>query len=107
MKTLFAIFCLGSLIVSGRGAEASKPNVVIILTDDQGFGELGVTGNPIVRTPNIDRLARQSVALTNFNVMPVCSPTRASLMTGRDYYRTGVIDTWLGCSLIDPTETTL
>ncbi len=84
-----------------------KPNVIVILTDDQGFGELGATGNPVVHTPNIDRFAAQSTSLVNFNVMPVCSPTRAGLMTGRDYYRTGVIDTYLGRSLMDTNETTL
>jgi len=85
----------------------AKPNVVIILTDDQGFAELGVTGNPVVRTPNIDRLTTQCVSLVNFHVMPVCSPTRACLMTGRDYYRTGLTDTWLGRSLMDPKETSI
>jgi arylsulfatase A-like enzyme len=95
----------------GHAAEdtrsAAKPNVLIILTDDQGFGELGATGNPIIRTPNLDRLAVASVSLTNFHVMPVCSPTRACLMTGRYNYRTGVVDTFLGRSLMDPRETTL
>ena len=85
----------------------SKPNVIIILTDDQGFGELGVTGNPVIRTPHIDRLAAQGVSLVNFHVMPVCSPTRACLMTGRYNYRTGVTDTYLGRSLMHPDETTL
>ena len=80
-----------------RAGEAkSKPNVIIILTDDQGFGELGVTGNPLIRTPHIDRLAAQGVSLVNFHVMPVCSPTRACLMTGRYNYRTGVTDTYPG-----------
>ena len=89
------------------GAAESKPNVIIILTDDQGFGELGVTGNPIVRTPQIDRFAKQSVSLANFYVMPVCSPTRACLMTGRYCYRTGVTDTYLGRSLMHRDETTV
>ncbi len=79
----------------------------MILTDDQGYGELGVTGNPLIRTPHMDRLAAQSVSLVNFHVMPVCSPTRACLMTGRYNYRTGVTDTFLGRSLMDPGETTL
>jgi arylsulfatase A-like enzyme len=96
----------GVFLDSAPAAEP-KPNVVVILTDDQGFGELGVTGNPVIRTPNIDRFAKQSASLTDFNVMPVCSPTRAGLLTGRHYYRTGVTDTWLGRSLIDPDETTL
>jgi arylsulfatase A-like enzyme len=84
-----------------------KPNVVVILTDDQGYGELGVMGNRVVRTPAIDRLAGQSVSLTDFSVMPVCSPTRAGLMTGRYHYRTGVTDTWMGRSLMGPEETTI
>lgn len=88
-------------------AAAPKPNVVVILTDDQGYGELGATGNPVIRTPHIDRLADQSVWLTNFHVMPVCSPTRACLMTGRYHYRTGVTDTSIGRSLMHPDETTL
>ena len=75
MKTLIATLLLSSVLIAGRAAESSKPNVIIILTDDQGFGELGVTGNPIVRTPHIDRFAAQSVSLMNFHVMPVCSPT--------------------------------
>jgi arylsulfatase A-like enzyme len=80
---------------------------VIILTDDQGFGELGATGNPVIRTPHIDRLAAAGVSLTNFHVMPVCSPTRACLLTGRYNYRTGVVDTYIGRSLMHPDETTL
>src|SRR5258708_39043374 len=107
MKTLIAIFCLGSLTAASRAAEASRPNVIIILTDDQGFGELGVTGNPIVRTPQIDRFAAQSASLLNFHVMPVCSPTRACLMTGRYNYRTGATDTFLCRSLMHPDATAL
>jgi arylsulfatase A-like enzyme len=86
---------------------ADRPNVVMIVTDDQGFGDLGCNGNPRVRTPNIDRFAKQSIRLTNFHVCPVCSPTRASLMTGRYNYRTGVVDTYLGRSLMHADETTL
>ena len=105
---LLALILLGSTLWTARAAmAASKPNVVIILTDDQGFGELGATGNPVIRTPNIDRLAGQSVSLSQFHVMPVCSPTRACLMTGRYNYRTGVVDTYLGRSLMHPDETTL
>lgn len=89
------------------GAADRKPNVVVIVTDDQGFAELGATGNPVVRTPHMDRFATQSVSLVNYSVMAVCSPTRACLMTGRYYYRTGVTDTWIGRSLMDPSETTL
>ena len=101
-----AVVSLAAAVELTQAAER-QPNVLVILTDDQGFGELGATGNRIVRTPHIDRLAEQSVQMTSFHVMPVCSPTRACLMTGRYYYRTGVTDTYLGRSLMHPDETTL
>ncbi len=85
----------------------SRPNVLLIMTDDQGYGDLGLHGNPTIRTPNLDRLARQSARLASFYVSPVCSPTRASLLTGRYNYRTGVVDTYLGRSLMRADEVTL
>ncbi len=84
-----------------------RPNVILIIADDMGHGDLGVHGNPVIRTPNLDRLARQSVRMKYFYVAPVCSPTRASLMTGRYNYRTGVVDTFLGRSMMYPDEVTL
>ena len=84
-----------------------QPNVILIITDDQGYGDLRVHGNPKLDTPNIDRLAREGVQFQSFYVSPVCSPTRASLLTGRYNYRTGVVDTYLGRSLMHPDETTL
>jgi len=107
MKRLITTLLFASLIAASGAADSSKPNVIIILTDDQGFGELGVTGNPVIRTPHIDSFAAQSASLVNFHVMPVCSPTRACLMTGRYNYRTGVTDTFLGRSLMHPDETIL
>jgi arylsulfatase A-like enzyme len=84
-----------------------RPNVLVIITDDQGYGDLACNGNPVVRTPNLDALAKESVRLTNFYVSPVCSPTRASLLTGRHSYRTGVVDTYLGRSMMRADEVTL
>ena len=84
-----------------------KPNVLLIITDDQGYGDLGCHGNEKVRTPNIDRFASQSVRFTQFCVAPVCTPTRASLMTGRYHHRTGAIDTYQGRALMQPDETTI
>lgn len=81
--------------------------MVVIMTDDQGYGDLGVTGNPVIDTPNMDRLARESASMSNFYVAPVCSPTRAGLMTGRYHYRTRVVDTFKGRSMMEPEETTL
>jgi arylsulfatase A len=83
------------------------PNIVLILTDDQGWFDLGCYGNPHIRTPNIDRLAMQGVRFTNFYCSPVCSPTRASLMTGRHYQRTGCVDTFKGRDTLDASEVTL
>jgi len=97
------------LAISGAAAAAPErpPNVVIIITDDQGHGDLGYHGNPRIRTPHLDLLAARSVRLTRFYVSPVCSPTRASLLTGRYNYRTGVCDTYLGRSLMHGDEVTL
>ena len=88
-------------------AAADRPNIVLIMTDDQGYGDLGITGNPVLETPHLDALARGSATLRNFYVSPVCSPTRASLMTGRYSYRTGIVDTFRGRSMMDPTEVTV
>jgi arylsulfatase A-like enzyme len=86
---------------------ATRPNVVLIITDDQGFGDVGIHRNAKIRTPNMDRIAREGVQFTQFQVCPVCSPTRASLMTGRYNYRTGVVDTFLGRSMMYTSEVTL
>ncbi len=85
----------------------ARPNVILIMTDDQGYGDLGCTGNPHIKTPNLDRLCREGVRFDRFHVSPVCSPTRASLLTGRYNYRTGIVDTYLGRSMMRPDEITL
>ena len=69
---------------------AGRPNVILILTDDQGYGDLGITGNTILKTPNMDRLAGEGVMFRNFYMAPICAPSRASLLTGRYHQRTGV-----------------
>jgi arylsulfatase A-like enzyme len=80
--------------------------VILVLTDDQGYGDLGCHGNTMIRTPNIDRFHSQSVRFTNFHVDPLCSPTRSALMTGRYSARTGVWATVLGRSLLRRDEVT-
>jgi len=70
-----------------------RPNVVLILTDDQGYGDLARHGNPVVKTPNLDRLHDESARFIDFTVSPTCSPTRAALMTGRHEFRNGVTHT--------------
>ena len=105
--TLALALSLAPSSILAAVVQTKRPNVVLIITDDQGHGDLGFHGNPKIRTPNLDQLARESVRLENFYVMPVCSPTRACLMTGRYNYRTGVVDTYLGRSLMHPDEVTL
>jgi len=90
-----------------RNGKRKQPNVVLVITDDQGYGDLGCHGNPIIQTPNIDRFYSQSIRLTNFHVDPTCSPTRSALMTGRYSSRTGVWHTVMGRSLLRKDEVTL
>ena len=90
-----------------KSVSAAPPNVIIIMSDDQGIGDFGIHGNPIVQTPHIDEMARNSASLSRFYVNAVCSPTRASLMTGRWSYRTGVTDTFKGRSIMNSEETTI
>ena len=76
------------------GEAASRPpNIVFVLTDDQGYGDLACLGNPIVKTPNLDRLHGESVCFTDFHASPTCSPTRSALMTGRHEFKSGVTHT--------------
>ena len=89
-------------------AQAVKhPNVILIITDDQGYGDLGINGNPHVKTPVLDNLARQSTRFNNFYVCPVSAPTRSGLMTGRYFLRTGVRDTYNGGAMMAPSEVTI
>jgi arylsulfatase A-like enzyme len=74
-------------------AKSSKPNIIFILTDDQGYGDLGRHGHPLLRTPHTDRLHDESVRFDNFYVSPSCAPTRAALMTGMHEFNNGVTHT--------------
>ena len=86
---------------------AKSPNVVLVISDDQGYGDLGCTGNPIITTPNIDRLASESSGLSDYHVAPTCSPTRCSLLTGHWTNRTGVWHTIMGRSMLRENEVTV
>ncbi|RMD75339.1 MAG: arylsulfatase, partial [Lentisphaerae bacterium] len=79
---------------------SSKPNVIIILTDDQGYGDLGCHGNPVACTPNLDRLYGESVHLTDFHAAPMCTPTRGQLLTGLDAARNGATNVSSGRTLL-------
>ena len=87
--------------------ETKSPNVIIVITDDQGYGDIGYNGNPHLITPNLDKFAGESMRFNNFNVSPVCAPTRSSLLTGRYSLRTGVTDTYNGGAIMSSNEITL
>ncbi len=97
------------LLISNLGFAQLKnqPNVIIIIADDQGYGDLGITGNPHVKTPVIDKFASENIRFNKFYVSPVCAPTRSSLMTGRFSLRTGVRDTYNGGATMATTEITI
>ncbi|MEM9110772.1 MAG: arylsulfatase [Planctomycetota bacterium] len=86
---------------------AEKPNVILIVTDDQGYGDIAALGNPVLETPNMDKLHSESVRLTDYHTDPTCSPTRAALLTGRYSTRVGVTHTINGRSLLPGEELTL
>ena len=85
----------------------AKPNIILVLTDDQGYGDLGCHGNPHIQTPCIDRFYEESVRFTDFHVGPTCAPTRSGLVTGHYANSTGVWHTVGGRSLLRGNETTL
>ena len=105
LKATFVLFSLFLFVTNSMVGQ--KPNVVLIITDDQGYGDLGYHGNHHVKTPVLDRLAEESVRFNNFYVSPVCAPTRSSLMTGRYSLRTGVRDTYNGGAIMHTNEITL
>jgi arylsulfatase A-like enzyme len=84
-----------------------RPNIILVVTDDQGYGDLSCTGNPIIQTPNIDAFYDESVRLTNFHVGPTCAPTRSTILTGHYANSTGVWHTIGGRSLLRADEVTL
>lgn len=84
-----------------------RPNVVFFLGDDIGFGDLACHGNRQVKTPVLDSFAKEAVEFTSFHMCPVCAPTRASLMTGRYNFRTGIADVFGPASHMDPSEITV
>ena len=109
MKIKYALpFLLGLFMLSCQEKEIpNPPNVILIITDDQGYGDLGIHNNPIISTPTLDAFARKSIRFNNFHVSPVCAPTRSSLMTGRYSLRTGVRDTYNGGAIMAASEFTL
>jgi arylsulfatase A-like enzyme len=90
-RLLLFLFTAATLLAAPLSGK--KPNVILIITDDQGYGDLSCHGNPVLQTPNLDRLHREGVRFRDFQVSPTCAPTRAALLTGRHEFRNGVTHT--------------
>ena len=106
LEALCAGFCFWFFQSLSWGID-SAPNVIVVMTDDQGYGDLGCHGNPILKTPNLDRLYTESVRFTDFHVSPFCTPTRAALMTGNHPGVTGAYRTSAGRTMMHPSEKTI
>lgn len=113
LTTLFpALLLICAVAFPARDAFAAsglpeRPNIILLITDDQGYGEMACHGNPIIKTPNLDRLHAESIRFTDFQVSPTCAPTRCSLMTGRHEFRSGVTHTILERERMSLKATTL
>ena len=101
------IFWLLVIIFFVDTVEARRPNVILVMTDDQGYGDLSCHGNPILKTPNLERLYAESIRFTDFHVSSFCTPTRAALMTGRFPARTGAYRTSSGRTMMHTDERTI
>ena len=102
--TLFIVIALGLLSCA---SPPEQPNVIVILSDDQGWGDFSCQGNTNLQTPNIDNICKEGVSFNNFFVCAVCSPTRAEMLTGRYHERAGVYSTSAGGERLDLDETTI
>ncbi len=98
---------LAAPLLASAAAASKRPNIVFILTDDQGYGDVAAHGNPVIKTPNLDRLHAESVRFTDHHASPTCSPTRTSLMTGRHEFKSGVTHTILERERMSLKSTTI
>src|SRR5688572_4679056 len=101
MFHLRLLACVASIVLTTT-ASAVSPNVIVVLSDDQGYGDFSRHGNPILKTPHLDKLASESARLTDFHVAPMCTPTRGQLLSGLDACRNGATSVCAGRSFIRP-----
>lgn len=104
---IFVSFIAGSLSPFASNPKGEKPNVIVIMTDDQGYPELSIHGNPILNTPNLDKFAECSVRFGNFHAAPMCAPTRGQLMTGMDAATNGLLNVSSGRAFLKPEFPTM
>ncbi len=107
LSRISVLWALALMVCCHPAAFADRPNVILIVADDQGYGDMGCHGHPLLSTPNLDRLRAEGVRLEDFHVDPVCTPTRAALMTGRYCTRVGAWTVTEGRQLLSPSETTM
>ncbi len=98
IRPFFAALILACICVAT--AKGTPPNVIVVMTDDQGYGELSCHGNPVLKTPHLDRLHSESVRFIDFHVAPMCTPTRGQLLTGMDALRNGAMNVSSGRTLL-------
>lgn len=103
---LLLVFLLANAGCENK-SEADRPNVIIVMTDDQGIGDMSYHGNPFLKTPNLDAFAMESVSLSNFHVSPLCTPTRSALITGQYPIRNGAWATFKGRDAISHSNPTI
>lgn len=109
-SSILVYFILSILFVgcsSEKNINREKPNIIIVITDDQGYGDLAAHGNPYIKTPNMDKLYSESIRLTDFHVAPMCTPTRGALLTGLDAFRNGAVFVTQGKSEIHSSIPTM
>ena len=104
LSSLAASFLASAALATGP---VPRPNVLIVMTDDQGLGDFSFTGNPVLKTPNFDAFAKESVRFTDFHVAPMCSPTRGQLLTGLAALRNGATSVTAGRTFLRPGIPTL
>jgi len=97
---LFVALCLIGLTPDVEAEDQGRPNVIVILADDQGYGDIRSNGHPFIRTPNMDKLCQESVRFTDFHVAPMCTPTRGQLLTGVDAMKNGATAVCQGRSMV-------
>ena len=107
LRNILKLLIASSFLWGSLQAKVSPPNVVLIITDDQGYGDISAHGNPILKTPAIDALYAESLRLTNYHVTPTCAPTRGALMSGHYTNRAGPWHTIMGRSMLFQGEATL
>ena len=104
---LLVSLCVSTVAVQADGIAGKRPNFLFILTDDQGYGDVSAHGNPVLKTPNLDKLRSEGIRFTDFHVSPTCSPTRSALMTGRHEFKNGVTHTILERERLTLSATTI